>query len=332
MKPNTKFLKNLLKGTESHNTALLAKEAAESQAKLDELQHTEEKRRRKYKPEAHDIRKRQLGDIKSILNGRPIQQRSGSPEDCLDKRIDTPGEIRNRAFSSFYKSGQNIKSSDRNRKRHRDFHDCNDYHIERYPHHDQKADRRKRHKIRSPSPARPASENERSRHFCEQKKHKQRDSKIQRDWSAERTSKQREKSESDSDSDLLGPMPYKCSKVQRRGRGIGASASGIERRFSASYDPQDDIGSGSGEDYWSDKVEAYKNRQKWKQKGAERLREAGFSESEIKRWETGGEKRLEDVKWSKRGEKREWDRGKVVGPDGTVSFNTEWAQSGSTSD
>jgi hypothetical protein len=68
---------------------------------------------------------------------------------------------------------------------------------------------------------------------------------------------------------------------------------------------------------------------KWKEQGADRLRAAGFSEEEVKKWENSGKKgregagddgRLtaadEGVRWAKKGEGREWDRGKVVGEGG----------------
>lgn len=52
------------------------------------------------------------------------------------------------------------------------------------------------------------------------------------------------------------------------------------------------------------------------------MREAGFGEGEVKRWEAGQsavglrererEKGAEDVKWNRKGEEREWDAGKVV--------------------
>ncbi len=48
------------------------------------------------------------------------------------------------------------------------------------------------------------------------------------------------------------------------------------------------------------------------------MREAGFGEGEVKRWEEAQsavgsrEKGAEDVKWNRKGEEREWDAGKVV--------------------
>lgn len=59
------------------------------------------------------------------------------------------------------------------------------------------------------------------------------------------------------------------------------------------------------------------------------MRDAGFTEEEVKRWESGGrmaagERNEEDVKWSKPGERREWDRGKMVDGEGNVDVRAEW--------
>lgn len=73
-------------------------------------------------------------------------------------------------------------------------------------------------------------------------------------------------------------------------------------------------------------MDALRDRQKWKQQGADRLRAAGFSENDVKRWEKGGERTEEDVVWRKRGEGREWDRGKVLDDEGGVDVKPEWGR------
>lgn len=85
------------------------------------------------------------------------------------------------------------------------------------------------------------------------------------------------------------------------------------------------------DDDWELALEALRDRARWKQKGEERLRQAGFSESTVDRWKnnaafTGGdmEGHIEDVKWSKKGEGREWDRGKVFDEDGHVDVRASW--------
>ena len=84
------------------------------------------------------------------------------------------------------------------------------------------------------------------------------------------------------------------------------------------------------ENDWDQALEALRDRQKWKQQGADRLREAGFTEEEVQKWEKSGpsgEKREEDVVWKGRGEGREWDRGKVVTVDGDeVVTKAEWGR------
>jgi len=84
----------------------------------------------------------------------------------------------------------------------------------------------------------------------------------------------------------------------------------MDARFSDTYDPQSDVL--PEEDDWDMAVEEFRDRQKWKQQGAERLRAAGFTEEEIKKWEKGGERDHNDVRWAKVGESREWDKGKAV--------------------
>lgn len=65
-------------------------------------------------------------------------------------------------------------------------------------------------------------------------------------------------------------------------------------------------------DDWDDAMEALRDRAKYRQQGADRLREAGFTEDQVQKWEKGDEKTIDDVQWTKAGEKREWDRGKDV--------------------
>lgn len=74
--------------------------------------------------------------------------------------------------------------------------------------------------------------------------------------------------------------------------------------------------------------------------GAERLREAGFGEEVVEKWEggglggggvsgggwrEGGDGDVGSVRWRGRGEGREWDRGKVVTEAG-VETGAEWGR------
>ena len=120
---------------------------------------------------------------------------------------------------------------------------------------------------------------------------------------------------------LIGPAaPVRSPspKPQRKGRGVSRlSNAAIDTHFSSNYDPALDVHPDSAsEDDWDQALEALRDRRKWKQQGADRLRQAGFSEADISKWEKGGERSVGDVIWAARGESREWDRGKTVEEDG----------------
>jgi hypothetical protein len=122
----------------------------------------------------------------------------------------------------------------------------------------------------------------------------------------------------DEDSDpldeIIGPRPP--PKVQSRGRGLTSVDSGIDRRFSSSYNPSLDIQPDPDEENdWDQALEALRDRQKWREQGADRLRAAGFTEEEIDKWKNGREKAVSDMKWAKKGETKEWDKGKVFVDD-----------------
>lgn len=85
----------------------------------------------------------------------------------------------------------------------------------------------------------------------------------------------------------------------------------MDNRFSENYDPQSDAQPEAEEaGDWEEAVEVFRDRQKWKQQGADRLRAAGFTDDQVKKWEMGGEPDIDDVRWAKAGEGREWDMGK----------------------
>ena len=137
-----------------------------------------------------------------------------------------------------------------------------------------------------------------------------------------------------SDSDpleaIVGPMPKtqpQPKKIIFRGRGAFSTTSAMDSHFASNYDPIADVRPNSDEeDEWGLAIEAHRDRQKWKQQGAERLRAAGFTDEQVRKWEKGGEKTEDDVKWAKKGEGREWDRGKVVDDDGDVDVKAEWGR------
>lgn len=100
-----------------------------------------------------------------------------------------------------------------------------------------------------------------------------------------------------------------------------------ESRFSSTYDPSIDPPPDlDAEDDWGDSVEAFRDRQRWRQQGAERLKAVGFTDAQVKKWEKGEEPDEDDVVWARKGEAREWDRGKVVDEDGDIQMKADFGR------
>lgn len=339
----------IIKETASHNAALLAKEAAEAQARLDNLTEAEERKRRKLNPTSEDIRRRQMGAISSILLGRKRkpanEEKDAAPHakhaSIDDKEGQSPEKDR-RKKEERRQSGKDDEDRARDRRSHR---------REKGEERRTRDDRRDRERSRSPraehrshrhrSPLSGDDTEDYSRHRRRKSKRSHDGELVQKELLERKrhgrlaaddisTSKSREKRTSrdhagygrrgsrmvdDDDGsdpleDLIGPAPK--SPVRRRGRGVARGPSALDSRFSDGYDPQADaqpeLEDKTGD--WDEAVETFRDHQKWKQQGADRLRAAGFTEEEIKRWEKGGEKDIGDVRWAKAGEKRAWDRGK----------------------
>lgn len=348
-KPNTRFLRNIIKDTDNHNAALLAKEASEARARLRTLPgHREEVK----KPVgAGDIRRRQLGDIAAILGGGP-RKRKRVEETRKDKSryVNTSSDEERPKEKSRKQSERNRKGrEDRyDERRSRDYKSVSRHRRDRSVSGDRKDDwneRRHRDRSRSRSPRehrdRDSKRRERSprrkRTPSEDRDHNsthrtRRPSLTRYKISSEKDSSKSEKKtepkpdyESDPLEDIIGPRPPPQIKI--RGRGTAAHGSGIDSRFSANYDPSTDVQLDPDEENdWDQALEALKDRQKWKQQGADRLRAAGFTEEEVSKWESGGEKREADVKWSKQGEGREWDRGKTLGEDGVIQVESSFGR------
>ena len=241
------------------------------------------------------------------------------------------------------------------------------------PRHRRDKKRRKHSHARSPERARSRSpgrhrgkrrEPEKANGHCHDKPSPRAASKAETSSRAHGRSRSISQSSTSSDplEHLVGPLPASQDHQPRpRGRGAFKNtnySSAIDSHFSSAYDPSHDNGpsdsdatetgfsevrNGRGEkkeDDWEMAVEALRDREKWRAKGAERMREAGWGDEVVKMWEnakagtriSGGhaarEKDENDVVWAKRGEGREWDKGKVVDSDGDgeVELKPEWAQ------
>jgi hypothetical protein len=338
---------------------LLAKEAAESRARLQSLGGGPNGGEKASRVGRGDIRRRQLGDIAAILGGRPSKRkRTENPrrQDVNGRRVNTSSEDEEPEVKADNGRGRirRTENQEDRRSKHRRRNGDDEKNVEEDVG-DHKSHRR-RHRSRSEDPDRDdrkrrrrGTSGDRAKDKESRRRHRSRSrdrgSKKSRRRSespkpessqrSDKVSKPAPKTDYDSDplDDIIGPRPPPVHEVRSRGRGTTSHASGIDSRFSATYDPTADVQLDPDEENdWDQALEALRDRQKWKQSGADRLRAAGFTEKEITKWEKGGEKREEDVRWAKQGEGREWDRGKVMGLDGVVTPKANWGLDGSTSD
>lgn len=337
-KPNTRFLRNIIKGTDRHNKALLAKEQTEAQARLKDLADAEEAKRRKYRPSAGEIRGRQLGNITALLSGGAPKRKRPAPAEDGDGELSAMQKARAaedaRRLADMAEASKRAREKNKGKRRRsmerysvrkgkdRAGDEEDEYSERRNSSSEEeqraKDDRKRRRKERSRSPKdsprkhrhrSPLRDSARKKHAesSSERSHERRS-----DENAQSNNK-RNHAEDDEGSDpledLIGPKPP--PKV--RGRGALRGASAMDSRFTPDYDPKVDVQPDDNvRDDWDESLEALRDRAKWKQQGADRLRQAGFTEDQIKRWEKGGEKTIDDVQWTKKGEGREWDRGKKV--------------------
>jgi hypothetical protein len=325
-----------LRDTDSHNAALRAKEAEESKARLQALRRTQRDTDRRTKSGlfAYDDHE------DYAAHRRPSKRRkyNHDEDEVIDQDDPYYGEHRQHRERSRIRESRKIQSRDAShcreesspimdsRKKHHHRHrsrsprsesseEKKSYRSKRSSHRHHRRSRSKSRSNRSRSPRRYENEGasrERSGHHSK--------SSIR----MERSPNRGDRSSSDPLESFLGPLPAK--EPIPRGRGARKS-SAIDRIFRSDYDPASDVQLDlEEEDEWSMAVETFRDRLKWMKNGANRLRAAGFTEAEVKKWETGKERTEEDVRWGRKGEKREWDRGKVIDTEGDVQHQAEWGR------
>lgn len=360
-KPNTRFLRNIIRETKNHNEALLAKEAAEAQARLDSLAEAKAREERKHRPDAQDLRRRQLGAITATLQGKKRKADGEEEEGSARKReaVEGRGQRHDRAVEKADPRVERDSDADRRRGRDRE-RDREARHSRAHRSLSPTSDGTNAKGTRRPDRSRSPEYKERKHRDSHRRSHRYRDRSSSDDEatttkrssrSKQRSDRRRDRehgnkthvsqprsnrhnrrdSEKQDDSDplesIIGPLPSSPPRIRVKGRGAASGPSAMDSRFSDSYDPKSDIQPDSdleGDD-WADSLEALRDREKWRQQGAERLRAAGFTDDQIKGWESSGrEKDVEDVRWAKRGEGREWDRGKVVDDSDETEGRLGW--------
>lgn len=300
-KPNTRFLKNIIRETDSHNAALKAKEQEESRTRLRGLRGHESSGKRK---RVDDDGRGSEGKKRKERESRPGRWASALGLD--GERNRKPERERRAAGGKWRQSIVDGERSTHDRGTHRQGHRHERSHGERSERKHESTQRRDR-----------SCSQERARPPDDRKEHRRRPRSPSRTESPADSRGKANESDSDPLTDFLGPKPP--AKPAPRGRGA-LKPSNMDARFQDDYDPTSDVVLHlDEEDDWDMALEALKARTKWRAQGADRLRAAGFTEGEVERWEKsgsgvdrGGEKDVEDVRWRKQGEGREWDRGKVI--------------------
>lgn len=305
-KPNTRFLKALVRDVDTHNTALKQKEELEARSRLrnirrDETSH-ESRREREH-------RHRSTGHRHDLDRGNDRKRRHVSDEDEHHRRTRHERSERHSTSRRSRSPDHKSKSHHNRDRRHKDESRREDDNSAGETKH---ASRGHRHRS-----ARVSSDRAISDRDVPDEKPGRGHMNPSRSNSASSTS-------SDPLSSIIGPKPAD-TQISRKGRGFKRTphSSTIDTRFSSSYNPSLDVDpdpnfSDDAAD-WDNALEALRDRRAWRVKQADRMREAGFGDDEIKRWEaTSTRTRLgddegdvKDVKWRKKGEQREWDAGKV---------------------
>ncbi|KAL4924864.1 uncharacterized protein BDV17DRAFT_273268 [Aspergillus undulatus] len=335
-KPNTRFLRHIIKETDNHNTALKRKEEREARERMRQLRDqasasasahdsSRDRHRRSHRTDDRDSR-RDREDREERYRSHRRMRRSRSASSDRDRprasrrERDRDGDHRHRRSRKSHR----YRSYSRSRSR--------------SPHGRESYSRRRHHRRRSRSRLPELRENRKNKEYVRDKE------------SQKSTQSKASGDDSDPLEDLVGPLPEEEAPIRSRGRGAyRPNTSNIDAHFAPNYDPSLDVqpeddesptsklirrpvaGLMTGDDDWELALEALRDRARWKQKGEDRLREAGFNSDVVERWKSSAstaaendEALMESVKWSSKGEGREWDRGKFVDEDGHINVKASW--------
>ncbi|KIX97053.1 uncharacterized protein Z520_07167 [Fonsecaea multimorphosa CBS 102226] len=351
-KPNTRFLKTLVREADSHNAKLKEKEELEARIRLRRIVGAGPATRNPKRDRDNEGHKRE----------RKRRRLSDDAEDAQSPQRDRRDRARvSRHSQSPEQRGKRDDEHRRRRRRHRQKSD------ESNEDHDYRRSRLDRSPRRSRSHSRTRSRSRERKEHRETRKRDRHERKSRRlspptdtkpEWQKDardhtRTHMPSRSSSTSSDplASLIGPHPTSADAEQppqRRGRGFNhhashRSRSNIDAHFSPTYNPTTphdegldsdtlNLGDEGGDlDEWTSALSALRDRRAWRAKQAERMKDAGFTDAEIERWEKSSSRTLlgggsgkdegdvRDVKWRKKGEEREWDIGKERSPSPSVS-------------
>ncbi|KAL2868416.1 uncharacterized protein BJX67DRAFT_350728 [Aspergillus lucknowensis] len=344
-KPNTRFLRHIIKETDNHNMALKRKEEKEARGRMRLLRAQAPSSPHNRSRDRYYRRSPEAGDRDS-RRGREEGHEDWHSHHRKTRRNHSRSPDREPPRSSRRRHGSPDGDDEhrRSRRSHRRPYHSESRSLSPHERSSKYRSRYRRHGRRSsPRSRSPGSKEIRKRRPSPRRQHSASPAIDTRD----------EASLDDSDplEDLVGPLPKEEAPTLSRGRGAyGPNSSNIDAHFAPDYDPtldvqpdEDDVhpnnrstrrpvaGLMTGDDDWELALEALRDRARWKQKGEERLRKAGFTNDVVERWKSGAatttgadEERLESVKWSTKGEGREWDRGKFIDEDGHVDVKASW--------
>ncbi|KAI9709841.1 MAG: hypothetical protein M1828_002358 [Chrysothrix sp. TS-e1954] len=328
-KPNTRFLRNIIRDTDNHNAALLAKERREARLREFELRGKGRRAEQAGKPGAGSENGPDIAREKDHRSRRShhrhehdrARRRSRSPVRDRDRhaRRATEDAWRKAHLSESAWSDKGGRHGERHRQHH-GHHRRDDTNV---AHHRSREGDDRAHSRSSSSPSATPRKRRKSHHPSTTRRSPRSSSPPHGNTAADSPLDAPSPSSSDPLDAIIGPAPPN-TRIRGRGAHDPTASRSIDKHFTANYDPHTDIQpeaiSSGSEDDWARALEGLRDRQRWIASGATRLREAGFSEEQVGRWERGGERDGRDVRWSKRGERREWDRGKEGEGEGEGSW------------
>lgn len=314
IKPNTRFLANLVKNADGHNERLRRKEDTERKAKLQKLEEME--RRREMESEGR-------------LKGTGEETMDGEAESRPRKRRKTLDDEDNEDHPHHKSSKHRSRGRDKERRRHK------------HRHNTSSAEENEKNRSQSRSPSK--TERRQRKHDSkyrskDHRKHKRRRSSPDRDNASdslqndsESTLRAKSSSRSKHEEDPLNiPKLASTRNSASTPQPTTKRKSSTKRNTSPQDKDEAEAGNDGGNDDWTSALSALRDRANRQRIQASRRITSGATTDTTSTSTTKREKssngsltngnmndNVNDIKWSKKGQEREWDRGKEVEQEGS---------------